>query len=143
MTMKQLSVFVENKPGSLAGITEILSENQIDMCALSVADTERYGILRLIVNYPQKAESVLKEAGFKVSLTDVIAIAVSNHPGGLAKALRVLAKAEITVEYMYAFVSPKADTAYVILRVQDNKKAVGALEEGGIPIVRGEEVYGK
>ena len=141
MTMKQLSVFVENKPGTLAEITGILGENGIDMCALSVADTERYGILRLIVNNPQKAEDALKAAGFKVSLTDVIA--VSHKPGGLSKALKHVAKAGIAVEYMYAFVSPKADTAYVILRVQDNQKAILALQQGGIPVVQGEEIYGK
>ena len=143
MTMKQLSVFVENKPGTLADITGILGANDIDMCALSVADTERYGILRLIVNNPQKAEDALKAAGFKVSLTDVIAIAVSHKPGGLSEALKYVAQAGIAVEYMYAFVFPKADTAYVILRVQDNQKAILALQQGGIPVIRGEEVYGK
>ena len=143
MTMKQLSVFVENKPGTLAEITGILGANDIDMCALSVADTERYGILRLIVNNPQKAEDALKAAGFKVSLTDVIAIAVSHNPGGLSEALKYVAQAGIAVEYMYAFVSPKADTAYVILRVQDNQKAILALQQGGILVIRGEEVYGK
>ncbi len=143
MTMKQLSVFVENKPGTLAEITGILGANDIDMCALSVADTERYGILRLIVNNPQKAEDALKAVGFKVSLTDVIAIAVSHKPGGLSEALKYVAQAGIAVEYMYAFVSPKADTAYVILRVQDNQKAILALQQGGILVIRGEEVYGK
>ena len=143
MTMKQLSVFVENKPGTLAEITGILGANDIDMCALSVADTERYGILRLIVNNPQKAEDALKAAGFKVSLTDVIAIAVSHKPGGLSEALKYVAQAGIAVEYMYGFVSPKADTAYGILRVQDNQKAILALQQGGIPVIRGEEVYGK
>ena len=143
MTMKQLSVFVENKPGTLAEITGILGANDIDMCALSVADTERYGILRLIVNNPQKAEDALKAAGFKVSLTDVIAIAVSHKPGGLSEALKYVAQAGIAVEYMYAFVSPKADTAYVILRVQDKQKAILALQQGGILVIRGEEVYGK
>ena len=143
MTMNQLSVFVENKPGTLAEITGILGANDIDMCALSVADTERYGILRLIVNNPQKAEDALKAAGFKVSLTDVIAIAVSHKPGGLSEALKYVAQAGIAVEYMYAFVSPKADTAYVILRVQDNQKAILALQQGGILVIRGEEVYGK
>ena len=143
MTMKQLSVFVENKPGTLAEITGILGANDIDMCALSVADTERYGILRLIVNNPQKAEDALKAAGFKVSLTDVIAIAVSHKPGGLSEALKYVAQAGIAVEYMYAFVSPKADTAYVILRVQDNQKASLALQQGGSLVIRGEEVYGK
>ena len=156
MTMKQLSVFVENKPGTLAEITGILGANDIDMCALSVADTERYGILRLIVNNPQKAEDALKAAGErlkeyenkklvhnKVSLTDVLAIAVSHKPGGLSEALKYVAQAGIAVEYMYAFVSPKADTAYVILRVQDNQKAILALQQGGILVIRGEEVYGK
>ena len=143
MTMKQLSVFVENKPGTLAEMTGLLGANDMDICALSVADTERYGILRLIVNNPQKAEDALKAAGFKVSLTDVIAIAVSHKPGGLSEALKYVAQAGIAVEYMYAFVSPKADTAYVILRVQDNQKAILALQQGGIPVIRGEEVYGK
>ena len=78
-----------------------------------------------------------------MSLTDVIAIAVSHKPGGLSEALKYVAQAGIAVEYMYAFVSPKADTAYVILRVQDNQKAILALQQGGIPVIRGEEVYGK
>ena len=104
MTMKQLSVFVENKPGTLAEITGILGANDIDMCALSVADTERYGILRLIVNNPQKAEDALKAAGFKVSLTDVIAIAVSHKPGGLSEALKYVAQAGIAVEYMLSLI---------------------------------------
>ena len=143
MTMKHLYVFVEKKPGTLAENTGIVGANDIDKCARSVADTERYGILRLIVNNPQKAEDALKAAGFKVSLTDVIAIAVSHKPGGLSEALKYVAQAGIAVEYMYAFVSPKADTAYVILRVQDNQKAILALQQGGIPVIRGEEVYGK
>ncbi len=140
MTMKQLSVFVENKPGTLAEITGVLGENQIDMRALSVADTERYGILRLIVDKPQEAEAALKAAGFKVSLTDVIGIAVQNQPGGLSQALKYVAQVGIAVEYMYAFVSQKRDTAYVILRVQDNEKAIAALKEGGIPIICEKEV---
>ena len=141
MTMKQLSVFVQNKPGTLAEITGILVENGIDMCALSVADTERYGILRLIVNNPQKAEDALKAAGFKVSLTDVIAIAVSHKPGGLSKALKHVAKAGIAVEYMYAFVYPNEVSSFVSLCVLYFDIAILGLQFGGFPFVQGVVIF--
>lgn len=143
MTVKQLSVFVENKPGTLAQITDVLETNKIDMRALSLADTERYGILRLIVDAPTEAQNALRDAGFKVSLTEVIAVAVSNQPGGLSKVLHCLADAKIAVEYMYAFISQKTDTAYVILRVQENQAAISALGKSGITIIPGKEIYGK
>lgn len=141
MTIQQLSVFVENKPGKLAEITEVLSKEDIDMRALSMADTEQFGVLRLIVNKPDAAQQALKAADLRVSLTDVIAVEVPDSPGGLSKALMLLADAGIFVEYMYAFVNGKKNSAYVILRVDNNEKAVKTLTDGGINLVRGTEIY--
>ena len=138
MIVKQLSIFVENKHGRLAEITRLLAENQIDIRALSIADTTDYGILRLIVNKPERAMEALKKEGMTVSLTNVIAIAVPDCPGGLNKAL---SDKDISVEYMYAFLNPKRETAFVILRVEDNDKAIQALLEGGVALMRSEEIY--
>ena len=129
MFIKQLSIFVENKPGRLATITNILKENDIDIRALSVADTRDFGIMRLIVDNPEKAEKVFKEAGCTVSLTNVIAIGIEDRPGGLAEAMDVLYANNISVEYMYAFISKTDNTAFVILRVENNEKAFEALKE--------------
>lgn len=141
MLIKQLSIFIENKPGRLSEITETLYKNQIDIRALSIADTTDYGILRLIVNKPEEALNALKEEGMTVSLTNVIAIAIPDVAGGLDKAVKVLAAAGIAIEYMYAFLNPKSETAFVILRVEDNEKAIASLQAGGIEIMRSEEVY--
>ncbi len=141
MIIKQLSVFVENQPGRLAEITDALSKKEIDIRALSIADTTNFGILRLIVNHPSRAESALREQGFTVSQTDVIGIGVEDKPGGLASALKVLSDAHIAVEYMYAFVSKAEKTAYVILRVEDNAFAESVLREHGVPILSAAEIY--
>lgn len=141
MLIKQLSVFVENKPGRLAEITEALADNKVDIRALSIADTTDFGILRLIVNEPLVAEKALKDAGFTVSLTDVIAIGVSNKPGGLAKALKVMFDNHIPVEYMYAFISKQEATAYVILRVEDNKKAIEILNSNSFKVLCSSELF--
>ena len=140
MVIKQLSVFVENQPGRLAEVTDVLSKNDIDIRALSIADTTNFGILRLIVDHPARAESRLKEQGFTVSQTDVIGVGITDQPGGLAVALRILADEGITVEYMYAFVSKAEKTAFVILRVENNAKAEQVLSAKGIPILSGEDV---
>ncbi len=141
MIIKQLSVFVENQPGRLAEITDALYKKDIDIRALSIADTTNFGILRLIVNHPSRAESVLKEQGFTVSQTDVIGVGVEDRPGGLATALEVLRDANIAVEYMYAFVSKAEKTAFVILRVEDNDAAIRALQEKGVKILSASEIY--
>ncbi len=144
MTVNQLSVFVENKPGRLSEITSILQQQNVDIRALSVADTTHFGILRLIVDKPSQAETALKEAGFTVSLTKVIAIGVSDRPGGLAEALAVLSGGGISVEYMYAFISREEKTAYVILRVDDIDKAVGLIQKSSIPLLTEDEIiHGK
>ncbi len=131
MLIKQISVFVENKEGRLAEITETIAKAGVDIRALSIADTTDFGILRLIVDKPQETEKVLKDAGFTVSVTNVIAVGIDDVPGGFAKPMRVLADAHIDVEYMYAFISRDTKKAYVILRVNDNDTAIKALEDAG------------
>ncbi len=141
MFIKQLSVFVENKPGRLSSITNLLKDNNIDIRALSVADTRDFGILRLIVNDPVKAERALKENGCTVSLTNVIAVGIEDTPGGLAAAMDILYSNNIGVEYLYAFVSKSENTAYVILRVENNDNAVEVLKENNVKILKTKDIY--
>ncbi len=141
MYIKQISVFVENKLGRLADITEILKINSIDIRALSIADTTNFGILRLIVNDPDLAEKQLKAAGFTVSITNVIGIGIDDKPGGLALALKILNDNGIAVEYMYAFISRDEDTAFVIVRVEDNEKAAAVLTKEGLRVIDGSDIY--
>lgn len=141
MTTKQISVFVENKPGKLAEIARVLDNGKIDIRALSIADTTNFGILRLIVNDPQAAHDALKANKFIVSFTDVIAVSVADKPGGLYTALGCLADAGVAVEYMYAFITRRENTAYLIIRADNTEKAIAALMEKGIKIVSGKEIY--
>ncbi len=141
MFIKQLSIFVENRPGRLSEITKLLGENDIDIRALSIADTRDFGILRLIVNNPDKALEVLKSKDFSVTLTNVIAIGIDDVPGGLNKAMEILYANNISVEYMYAFISKTDDKAYVIFRVENNERAATAMEENGFTILSANQVY--
>ncbi|HIT18415.1 MAG TPA: ACT domain-containing protein [Candidatus Fimivivens faecavium] len=131
MAIQQLSVFVENTPGSLAEITEVLAGENIDIRALSIADTSDFGILRLIVDRPEEARDALKGRGFTVSINDVIGIGVDDRPGGLSKALRLLGESGLVVEYLYAYVSRVDGLAYGILRMDDNAAAEKLLAENG------------
>ncbi len=142
MIIKQISVFVENKAGRLAEITTLLAEAGVDIRALSVADTNDFGILRLIVNNPDKAEEMLRAHGYTVALTQVLAIGIHDQPGGLAAPMKTLFENKISVEYMYAFISKSVDTAYVILRVEDNERAARVLQDSGVKLVSEDEVYG-
>ena len=135
MSVKQISVFVENKPGRLAELTKVLSENSIDMRALSIAETPDFGILRVIVNDPLATACVLKDAGYVASLTPVLAAEVADEPGSLAKILSLLAEAEINLDYTYAFLAQKKGTAYMVLRVADNDKAAALLQKAGITLL--------
>jgi len=139
--VKQISIFLENKSGRLANVTRILGENDIDISALSIADTTDFGILRLIVNNPEKAEEVLKREGFTVASTDVIAIAVEDRPGGLYKALAILEEKSIGIEYIYAFVGKRSNEALVILRPEKPFDAVKVLKEKNVKILEQEDVY--
>jgi len=141
MEIRQISVFVENRPGRLADITAILAEKKLDIRALSIADTTDYGVLRLIVCDPDAAVAALKEAGLTVSATQVLAIGIPDAPGGFAGAVRLLADAGIGVEYAYAFVSPQGGDAYVILRVEDNAAAGKVLGKAGIPLLTQEALF--
>lgn len=131
MAIQQLSVFVENTPGSLAEITEVLAGENIDIRALSIADSSDFGILRLIVDRPEEARDALKGRGFTVSINDVIGIGVDDRPGGLSKALRLLGESGLVVEYLYAYVSRVDGLAYGILRMDDNAAAEKLLAENG------------
>ncbi len=141
MLVKQVSVFLENSQGNLAEVMEILESNNINTRALSIAETSDYGILRLIVNDYEKAVKALKEASFLVSLTDVIAIAAEDKPGGLVKPLQLLHKNNISVEYMYAFIGKSDSTAFVILRIDDTEKAIAVLAEGNINVLEANTLY--
>ena len=140
MKVDQIAVFLENKSGRLAAITKALSDNSINIRALSVADTADFGILRLIVDDTDKATRVLKEEGFTVAKGFVIAVEVADKPGGLAKVLAVLHEAEINVEYMYAFVEKSSENAVLIFRFDDPDMAITILQNAGIKILTGEEV---
>lgn len=140
MTVQQLSVFVENKPGQLAEFCKLLRENQIDMRALSIAETKDFGILRVIVDDSYRAACVIKDAGYVFSMTKTIAISVPDEPGSLYRILDILKDADINLEYTYAFITRKKDTAYMILRVADNEKAIEALTNNGVHLVSQEEL---
>ena len=141
MFIKQISIFIENKPGRLSAVTKLLGNNGIDIRALSVADTRDFGILRLIVNKPDDACEILKKAECTVSINNVIAIAIKDEPGGLADIMEALYAANISVEYMYAFLSKSDDQAYVILRVDNNDKAIEAMKENNFKVLTSKEVY--
>lgn len=135
MYIRQLSVFVENKSGRLADIAETIAKAGIDIRALSIADTTDFGILRLVVDRPLDAEKALRKAGLTVSLTNVIAVGVPDRPGGFASTMKMLASEGIGVEYMYAFISKTPDRAHLIMRVNDNEKAIKTLSENGCEIL--------
>uniref|UniRef100_A0A7V4DGP4 ACT domain-containing protein n=1 Tax=Candidatus Caldatribacterium californiense TaxID=1454726 RepID=A0A7V4DGP4_9BACT len=133
--MKQISVFLENKPGSLYAVLKRLKEWNVNLRALSLADTAEFGVLRFIVEHPEDLVARLKEENFAATLTEVLAVGVEDRPGGLCDVVEVLTKAGISIEYLYAFVSPKGDRAYVVLRVEDLETAKSILEEKGIPVI--------
>lgn len=135
MSVKQLSVFAENKNGSLYEITEILSKNGIDIRAFSIADTQSYGILRLIVSDPRAAAFALSQEGKIVNVTDVVGAQIPDCKGGLSELLGVITKANISVEYLYAFTTTEAGKAFVVFRVGDNESVEKLLSENGINVL--------
>lgn len=141
MKLKQISVFLENKKGRLWEALECLSKAGVNIRALSIADTSEFGILRLIVPNPDKAKKSLEKASFTVRENDVIAVGVTDQPGGLAAVLKVLNEADINVEYLYAFVEKSGQKAVVVLRTENIGAGVKALQKGGVPVLSPEEVY--
>lgn len=141
MITEQISIFIENKEGRLAEVTAILRDAEVNIRALSLADTTDFGILRLIVSDNSKAEDALRKEGFTVGKTTILAVEVLDKPGGLNKILDPLSENGVNVEYMYSFANPKCDHAVMIFRFDDNDKAQGVLEENGIRIIKGDDVY--
>jgi hypothetical protein len=138
--MDQISVFVENKPGKLVEVIETLGAKGIDMRALSIADTSDFGILRLIVDDPVKALEALREADCVTAVNKVIAVSVQDTPGSLAKVLRILSDEGISVEYVYAFITHAPGQAFVIIRVEDNDKAISVLTSKGVRLATSKEL---
>jgi hypothetical protein len=140
MKIRQVSVFIENKVGRIMEITEVLGESKINLRALSLADTSDFGILRMIVDNVDKALRVLKDRGFIVKETEVVAVEVPDKPGGLAQVLEVLCIENINVEYMYAFFEQPKDKALLIFRFEDAGKAINVLSAKGIQIAGGDSL---
>ncbi len=137
--MKQLSVFLENKKGALAAVTSLLTKENIDIQAMSIADTQDFGILRIIVNDYKKAYSVLKEDGEVVSVTEVTVATIRHEAGSLSALLDLLDKADANIEYMYAFTSTSKTKAYAVFRFEDGKKGVEALKKNNITLYEEED----
>ncbi len=140
MSIRQLSVFTENKRGSVYETLQALADGGVNIHALSIADTTDFGILRLIVDDLGKAASLLKEQGKVVSVTDVIGVQMPNVPGGLARILALLARKEVNIEYLYAFIAEVKENAYVVLRVEDNAASEKALREAGFTLLKDEDI---
>lgn len=141
MRAEQISVFLENKAGRLAEVTAILAEANVNIRALALADTSDFGVLRLIVNDNAKAVEALKNRGFTVGKTDVVAVEVEDKPGGLYRILEILQAAGINVEYMYAFVNQSGSNAVMIFRFDNIDNAVNILEKNNVKVINGSEVY--
>lgn len=141
MQVRQISVFMENRAGRLREITDTLAQEKINLRALSLADTSDFGILRIIVDRPDDAVKVLRDAGFTIRENVVVACVISDDPGGLNSILNCLAKESISVEYMYGFLGKHEHEAVMIIRVQDTEKAIEALLEEGFTLLKGENIY--
>ena len=135
MAIKQLTEFVPNRKRTIVAVTDILAKNDINLRALSIAETEDFGILRLIVNDENKAEKVLGEQGYLIKVVDVVGVKIGDAPGKLTAALDVLDKNDINVEYLYAFMARTEKHAYVVLRVENNKTAEEALSSAGFKLI--------
>ncbi len=140
MKVEQIAIFLENKSGRLSEITGVLANSNINIRSLSLADTADFGILRLIVDKVEEAEKVLKEGGFTVGRTHVVAVEVPDKVGGLASVLKVIETAEINVEYMYAFVNKSGENAVMIFRFEEIEEAIRILQDKGITILSGAQI---
>ena len=135
MALKQLTVFVENKQGTVVAVTDALANHEINIRALSIAETEGFGILRLIVDNDAAAETILTQEGYLIKATDVVGVKIGDAPGKLSAALKVLNTSGINVEYLYAFMARTERHAYVVLRVENNAEAENALESAGFHLI--------
>lgn len=140
MAIKQLTVFVQNQKGSLVSVTDILAKNNVNIRALSIAETEDFGILRLIVNDEITAQKVLEEQGYLIKVVEVVGVKIGDEPGKLTAALEVLDKSDINVEYLYAFMTRTQKHAYVVLRVENNNDAEASLTNAGFHLITSSDV---
>jgi len=143
MKAEQISVFLENKSGRLAEVMRVLGAAQVNIRALSIADTSDFGILRIIVNDKDKALATLKENNFTVSKTEVVAVEVPDTPGGLSKILDLLDAHKVNVEYMYAFIERHSENALIIFRFDENDRAIEVLQKAGVTILSSQEIYNR
>lgn len=143
MKIVQLSLFLENKPGQLFRICRILAEAQLNLITLCLADTQQFGILRLILRDWKKAKELLETHGFVATTTEVVAIEVDDRPGGMARVLEVLSQHEINIEYLYAFTFKRGDKAVVVFRFDRPDEAIAALQQAGQNVLGPVELYGE
>ncbi|MGM0653201.1 MAG: ACT domain-containing protein [Bacillota bacterium] len=139
--IKQISVFLENKSGRLIRVAQALGENKINIRGLSIADTSDFGILRMIVDQPDKAINVLKENEIMATVTEVIAMEVPDTPGGLAEVLTYMEEAAINIEYLYSFIEKPTTNAIIMMRVERINDALEVLKKNNVPIVGGDRIY--
>jgi hypothetical protein len=143
MKVEQISIFIENKSGRLAEVTHALGDAGVNILALSLADTNDFGILRLIVDQTDLARTTLKHKGFTVNKTDVVAVEVPDRPSGLYSILAILDQGQVNVEYMYAFVERQGGNAVIIFRFDNPEEAIQVLLRAGVNVLRGERVHGQ
>jgi len=136
MKMKQLSLFIENKPGTLNKVCQVLKKNDINISTLSLADTEQFGIMRLLIHDWENAKEVLEHAGFVANVTEVLALPVEDNPGGLAYLLDILNENNINIEYMYAFSYSKGDKAIMVFRFENPDKAIEVLSSKNVDTIK-------
>lgn len=142
MKVTQISVFLENRKGRLFDVCTLLGQNKINIRALTIAETESFGVLRMVVDQSDLAVTVLKDNGFVANLSDVVAIEVGDEPGGLGRVLGVLNENNVNVEYMYGFVEKHSDKALMVFRFEDADQAQAILNQGQISIVTEQEIQG-
>lgn len=141
MIIKQLSVFVENKKGKLASITETLANNDVDISSLALADTTDFGVLRIIVDKPDVAYRALTEAGVVVKITDVVAVAMDDVPGGVSGALNVVSENNINIEYVYACVGKTQGKALMVIKPEELDRAEAVLYQAGYGKISPADIY--
>ena len=141
MSIKQLSVFVENKFGRVSDICNVLAEHHINMSALSIADTSEFGVARIIVDKPEEAKTVLRESGVIVKVTDVIGVAIDDKPGGLAAVLELLKEGGVSVEYLYAFLPKAKEHAMVVMKVNEPESAQRIFTMNGVTTVSMTDIH--
>ncbi len=140
MAIRQLTVFVQNQKGAMVALTDILAKSNINIRALSIAETEDFGVLRLIVDDEATATKILKENGYLIKAIDVVGVKLRDNPGALTAALDVLDKAGINVDYLYAFMARTEKHAYVVVRVEDNDAAEAAIENAGLHLITNADI---